>query len=184
MLVTISGVVVVAGKRYRNVAPVFSIDDDQDTQESFLPSSFSLEGIFSAASGGSSGAKLTSTTPQEEYVQLTEFLKQPEILDYFKCQEVHSNGSMYDSYLAITQTHLVVVREFSGKRGQVIGRRALSSIVKISARKRHRDLITFKYGNAGDENVVITDMDRFVIPNANEATTVISNHILQSHKEV
>lgn len=90
---------------------------------------------------------------------------------------------MYDSYLAITQTHLVVVREFSGKRGQVIARRSLNSIVKISARKRHRDLITFKYGNAGEENVVITDMDRFVIPNANEATTVISNHILQSHKE-
>lgn len=79
----------VAGKRYRNVAPVFSIDDDQDTQESFLPSSFSLEGIFSAASGGgASSAKLTPSTPQEEYVQLTVFLREPEILDYFKCQEV------------------------------------------------------------------------------------------------
>lgn len=178
----------VAGKRYRNVAPVFSIDDDQDTNESFLPTSFSLEGIFSSGGGNNNAKSPTSSSspavpPADEFVQLPVFLKQTEILDYFKCQEVHMNGTMYDSYLAVTSTHLVVVREYSGKRGKVIARRLLGSIVKISARKRHRDLITFKYGNAGDENVVITDMDRFVIPNASEATTVISNHILQRHKE-
>lgn len=116
-------------------------------------------------------------------MQLPVFLKQHDIHDYFKCQEVHMNGTMYDSYLAISNTSLIVVREYSGKRGKVIARRSLSSIVKISAKKRHRDLITFKYGNAGEENVVITDMDRFVIPNASEATTVISNHILKRHKE-
>lgn len=162
------------------MAPVFSIDDDQDTNESFLPTSFSLEGIFS--SGASGGAK-SPTTMQDEFVQLPAYFKQPEILDYFKCQEVHMNGTMYDSYLAITHTHLIVVREFTGKKGKVIARRLLSSIVKISAKKRHRDLITFKYGTAGEENIVTTDMDRFVIPNASKATTAISNHILQRHRE-
>ena len=166
------------------MAPVFSIDEDGDTAESFLPTSFSLEGIFASVNGGAKSPTTPQPPPQEEYVQLPAFLKQPDILDSFKCQEVHTNGAMYDSYLAITPTHLVVVREFSGKKGKVIARRLLASIVKISARKRHRDLITFKYGNAGEENVVITDMDRFVIPNASHATTVISNHILQRHKEV
>lgn len=163
------------------MAPVFSIDDDQ---ESFLPNSFSLDGIFSVGGGGggvgSSSTASVLKSPQDELVQLPTFLKQPEILNYFQCQEVHSNGSMFDSYLAITATHLIVVREFNEKKGQVIARRPLSSIVKISARKRHRELITFKYGNSGEENVVITDMDRFVIPKANEATTVISNHIVKS----
>lgn len=164
---------------------MFSIDDE-DANDSFLPTSFSLEGIFSSVAkspAASTPATTAAPPPQEEFVQLPVFLKQPEIVDYFKCQEVHSNGTMYDSYLAITPSHLIVVREFSGKRGKVIARRLLSSIVKISARKRHRDLITFKYGNAGEKDVVVTDMDRFVIPNASEATTVISNHILQSHKE-
>lgn len=165
------------------MAPVFSIDDDQDTNESFLPTSFSLEGIFASGQSSKSPNTAAQSTSQPEEFELMVFLKQKDILDYFKCQEVHMNGTMYDSYLAITETHLVVVREYSGKRGKVIARRLLSSIVKISARKRHRDLITFKYGNAGEENVVITDMDRFVIPNASEATTVISNHILQRHKE-
>lgn len=161
---------------------MFSIDDDQETNESFLPTSFSLEGIFSSAGGSGVKSPVTPTAVQEELVQLPVFLKQAEILDYFQCQEVHINGTMYDSYLAVTPTHLIVLREYSGKRGKVIARRLLSSIVKISARKRHRDLITFKYGNA-EENVVITDMDRFVIPNASEATTVISQHILRLHKD-
>lgn len=174
----------VVGKRYRNVAPVFSIDDE-DVHDSFLPTSFSLEGIFSSGSTAAANNNVPgkSAAIAEDYVQLPGYLKQPEILNYFKCQEVHMNGTMYDSYLAITSTQLIVVREFSGKKGQVIARRPLLSIVKISARKRHRDLITFKYGNAGDENVVITDMDRFVIPNAHEATPIISKHILQQQKD-
>lgn len=165
------------------MAPVFSIDDDQDTNESFLPTSFSFDGIFAGGSARSpTGAPPSQPPPREELVQLPVFLKQPEIVDYFKCQEVRINGDMYDSYLAITDTHLIVVRELNGKKGKVVARRSLASIVKILAKKRHRDLILFKYGNAREENVVITDMDQFVIPNSKEAVTVISNHIVQRVK--
>ena len=62
---------------------------------------------------------------------------------------------------------------------KIIVRCPLSSIVKIKAKIRNRDLITFKYGIPDDDNLTITDMDRFLIPIANEATKIISKYILQ-----
>lgn len=91
------------------------------------------------------------------------------------------NGYMYDSHLIVTNTHLIVLREQNKKDiAQVIVRRLLSSIVKITAKKRHRDLITFKYGFPDGDGLFVTDMDRFLIPNASEATAIVSNYIVKT----
>lgn len=60
------------------------------------------------------------------------------------------NGLMFDSYLIISAKNIIVLRE-TDKRGlaNMIVKRPLSSIVKITAKKRHKDLITFKYGVPG-----------------------------------
>lgn len=58
-------------------------------------------------------------------------------------------------------------------------RRALGSVVKITSKKRHPELITFKYGSLEDESVEITDLDRFLIPNAGEATKKIKQQIVK-----
>uniref|UniRef100_A0A0K8TQN7 TBC1 domain family member 23 n=1 Tax=Tabanus bromius TaxID=304241 RepID=A0A0K8TQN7_TABBR len=154
------------GKRYRDVAPVFSIDDEHDDHmtesEAFDPQT------------GSSGED------HQEIVVLNQYLKSSGIINSFKCQEVHMNGHMYDSHLIVTQTHLIVLRELAKKgTAQVIVRRPLSNIVKITAKKRHRDLITFKYGISDGDSLVITDMDRFLIPNASAATVIVSKLIVQ-----
>lgn len=155
------------GKRYRNMAPVFSIDDENDENQS-------NEVISSDVSN--------ETT--KEIISLQSYLKNPDVVDYFKCQEVHVSGYMYDSNLIVTKTHLIVVRDLNKKgQAQVIVRRLLSSIVKITAKKRHRDLITFKYGVPDGDTLLITDMDRFLIPNASNATAIVSKYITKQLEE-
>lgn len=152
------------GKRYRNVAPVFSIDDDNDELQSNLQHNPDEVDHKNA----------------HETVSLQQYLKSSDVINFFRCQEVHMNGYMYDSHLIVTKTHLIVLRDLSKKDfAQIIVRRPLSTIVKITAKKRHRDLITFKYGVPDGETLLITDMDRFLIPNASEATTIVSKHIVK-----
>nr|CAH7738603.1 unnamed protein product [Callosobruchus chinensis] len=147
------------GKRYRDVAPVFSIDDDQD-------------------SGGT--VQHVTDSDEQELVQIQQYLRKPEVIEHFPCQEVKLNGFMYKSHLIVTRTELIVLREVPDAKGaaELIVKRPLSAIVKITARKRHPELITFKYGVPDGENLKISDMDRFLIPNAERATKVVSDQIL------
>lgn len=151
-------------QRYRNVPPVFSINDEDDDPRS-----------------ESSRRDIPDSNSLEEIVELNVFLKEHHIVDNFSCQEVLLDGYMHDSYLVVTETHLVVLRELPNKRGyvKVMSRRPLSTIVKITAKKRHPELITFKYGIPDGDNLLIKDMDRFLIPNASVATKVVSNQIVQ-----
>ncbi|XP_044749127.1 TBC1 domain family member 23 [Coccinella septempunctata] len=152
------------GKRYRNVAPVFSIDDDHDY-----------------ITGGENPKEEEET---RELVQIQQWLKNPSIVEHFPCEEVKLNGFMYKSHLIITTSDLVVLREVQDQKGvaEVIVKRPLSAIVKITAKKRHPELITFKYGIPDGENLIISDMDRFLIPNADKATKVVSEQILNQLK--
>ncbi len=115
------------GRRYRNVAPVFSIDEENDEQ------------------AGNDEASQQTEENTKEVVTIQNYLQNSDVIASYKCQEVHMNGYMYESHLIVTKTHLVVLRDLDKKgTAQVIVRRPLSSIVKITAKKRHRDLITFK----------------------------------------
>lgn len=150
------------GKRYRNVAPVFSIDEDN---------------VDSALDDTEPNANYENNV--RETVNIQNYTKNPDVITILKCQEVHMNGYMYDSHLILTKTHLIVLRDLDKKgTAEIIVQRPLSNIVKITAKKRHRDLITFKYGIPDGEELLITDMDRFLIPNASEATALVSKQII------
>lgn len=151
-------------QRYRNVPPVFSINDEDDDSRS-----------------DSLRRDYTDSDSLEEIVELQSYLKEHNIVDSFPCQEVLLNGYMHDSYLVVSETHLIVLRDIPNKKGaaKVMSRRPLSTIVKITAKKRHPELITFKYGVPDGDNLLIKDMDRFLIPNASVATKVVSNQIVQ-----
>lgn len=152
----------IGGKRYRDVAPVFSINDDQEnvTEQHNLDED--------------------SKEDRRESVPLASWLRSPEVLEHFPCQVVKLNGFMYRSHLLVTATHLIVLREADGHgMAAVEVRRPLSAIVKITAKKRHPDLITFKYGVSDGDSLVISDMDRFLIPNAERATKAVSDQILK-----
>lgn len=172
-----------SGDPYRHMGSVFSIDEDQeDSVVSDLPPSrmTANSSSGSTATDYRGGAGGSSFADQREIVQLSSFLKSPDVIKAYKCQEVHLNGHTYDSHLIVTGTHLVVVRDL-GRRGeaQAIVRRPLSSIVKITAKKRQRDLITFKYGMTNGDTLVVSDMDRFLIPNASAATELVSQQIIR-----
>lgn len=147
-------------KRSRKTTPVFSIDDDQELDMT-----------------------MTNNESEEpiEVVSIQQWMKDPKLLHSFKCQEVKVNGDLCDSLLLITDSHLIVLREIQERKGaaHVIVKRPLTSIVKITSRKRHSDLITFKYGTTQYNDTVISDMDKFLIPNASEATKLITQQILK-----
>lgn len=58
-------------------------------------------------------------------------------------------------------------------------RRALGTIVKITSKKRHPDLITFSYGSNEETGIKITNRDRCVIPTAGEATKIVKQQIMK-----
>lgn len=150
-------------KRQKKTGPVFSIDDDQELDMT-----------------------MTNNESEEpvEVVSIQQWMKDPKLLHSFKCQEVKVNGDLCDSILLVTDTHLIVLREIPERKGaaHVIVKRLLTSIVKITSRKRHSDLITFKYGTTQYNDTVILDMDKFLIPNAGEATKLITQQILKQLK--
>ncbi|CAH0406933.1 unnamed protein product [Chilo suppressalis] len=150
-------------QRYRNVPPVFSINDEDDDSRS------------------DSRKDIVDSESLEEIVDIQTYIKEHNVVSSFPCQEVLINGYMHDSHLIVTETHLVVLRDILNKKGtaKVMSRRPLSTIVKITAKKRHPELITFKYGIPDGDNLLIKDMDRFLIPNASVATRVVSNQIVQ-----
>lgn len=119
-----------------------------------------------------------------EIVSIQSWLKNPDVIAHFPCQEVKMNGFMFDSHLLITESELVVLREIGRKKdtAEVIVKRPLSAIVKITAKKRHPQLITFKYGVPEGESLVISDMDRLLIPEAQKATKIVSEQILKQLK--
>ncbi|XP_050576523.1 TBC1 domain family member 23 [Bombus affinis] len=147
-------------KRQKKTGPVFSIDDDQELDMT-----------------------MTNNESEEpiEVVSIQQWLKDPKLLYSFKCQEVKVNGDLCDSILLITDTHLIVLREIQERKGaaHVIVKRPLTSVIKITSRRKHSDLITFKYGTTEYNDTVISDMDKFLIPNASEATRLITQQILK-----
>ncbi|ROT85326.1 TBC1 domain family member 23 [Penaeus vannamei] len=117
-----------------------------------------------------------------EVVKVSQWLKKPDVITSFACHQVKENGYMYKCHLLLTDTLLFVIRESETKSGEghVTARRTLASIVKITSKKRHPDLITFKYGTTSpDGEVTVSDMDRFLIPKASEATKIIKEQIMK-----
>lgn len=131
------------GKRYRNLAPVFGLyEDDPD-----MGASFTEEEV-----------------DNKELINIQDYLKSTaDIVQTFKCQEVQINGAMYESYLVLTSKRIEVIRELDSGMGKIHVKRPLTNIVKITAKKRHRDLITFKYGIPDGDNLIITGEELVLI---------------------
>lgn len=131
------------GKRYRNLAPVFGIDEDYE------------------ASGGAESPDFTEDEVDggKDRIHIQDYIKSiPDLVQHFKCQEVQINGAMHESFLVLTKKKIEVIRELDNGMGKISIKRPLSNIVKITAKKRYRDLITFKYGahDENGENLIIT----------------------------
>lgn len=66
------------------------------------------------------------------------------------------------SHLLITATHMYCLREIASRKGfaYIQSRQALNSVVKITSKKKHPELITFKFGTNNSAGVEISAVER------------------------
>lgn len=94
------------------------------------------------------------------------------------CQRVGETGLLMPCHLLVSLTQLVVL--LPGPRPNTAipsSSRHLSSIVKITSKKRQPEIITFKFGTSQNDEVTVFDMDRFFIPTAGKVTAVVKTQI-------
>ena len=58
-------------------------------------------------------------------------------------------------------------------------RHKLETVLKITAKKKNPDIITFKFGTGAGETAIVNEQLRFRIPNTHKATEAIKNQILK-----
>ncbi|KAF4112203.1 TBC1 domain family member 23 isoform X1 [Onychostoma macrolepis] len=151
------------GKPYRGVKPVFSIGDEEEYDTDEIDSSS------------------ISDDDRKEIVNIQTWINKPDVKHHIPCNEVKETGHMFPSHLLITATHMYCLREIAARKGfaYIQSRQALNSVVKITSKKKHPELITFKFGNNNAAGVEIVAVERYLIPNAGDATKVIKQQIMK-----
>ncbi|XP_051985750.1 TBC1 domain family member 23 isoform X1 [Xyrauchen texanus] len=151
------------GKPYRGVKPVFSIGDEEEYDTDEIDSSS------------------ISDDDRKEIVNIQTWINKPDVKHHIPCNEVKETGHMFPSHLLISATHMYCLREIAARKGfaYIQSRQALNSVVKITSKKKHPELITFKFGNNNAAGVEIVAVERYLIPNAGDATKVIKQQIMK-----
>ncbi|XP_059416364.1 TBC1 domain family member 23 isoform X2 [Carassius carassius] len=151
------------GKPYRGVKPVFSIGDEEEYDTDEIDSSS------------------ISDDDRKEIVNIQTWINKPDVKHHIPCNEVKETGHMFPSHLLITATHMYCLREIAARKGfaYIQSRQALNSVVKITSKKKHPELITFKFGNNNASGVEISAVERYLIPDAGDATKVIKQQIMK-----
>jgi len=111
-------------------------------------------------------------------VELKDLEKQSDTIHLAACQRVGETGLLSPCHLLVSTTQLVVLNP-GPKPGTCLpsSSRHLSSIVKITSKKRQPEIITFKFGTSQNDEVTVFDMDRFFIPTAGKVTAVVKTQI-------
>ncbi|XP_055364328.1 TBC1 domain family member 23 isoform X2 [Betta splendens] len=151
------------GKPYRGVKPVFSIGDEEEYDTDEIDSSS------------------MSDDDRKEIVNIQTWVNKPDVKHHIPCNEVKETGHMFPSHLLVTATHMYCLREIASRKGfaYIQSRQALNSVVKITSKKKHPELITFKFGSNNSTGVEISAVERYLIPNAGDATKVIKQQIMK-----
>ncbi|XP_044298665.1 TBC1 domain family member 23 isoform X3 [Varanus komodoensis] len=151
------------GKPYRGVKPVFSIGDEEE---------YDTDEIDNTS---------VSDDDRKEIVNIQTWINKPDIKYHFPCTEVKETGHRFPCHLLVTATHMYCLREIVSRKGfaYIQSRQALNSVVKITSKKKHPELITFKYGNSTTTGIEILAIERYLIPNAGEATKAIKQQIMK-----
>ncbi|XP_051778534.1 TBC1 domain family member 23-like [Erpetoichthys calabaricus] len=149
------------GKLYRGIKPVFSISDEDNTDE-----------IDSA---------YMSDNDYKDIVHIQTWINKPDIKHHIPCNEVKETGQLLPSHLLVTASHLYCLREIASRRGfaYIQSRRALTSVVKITSKKKHPELITFKYGNSNSTGLEVLAVERYMISNAGDAARAVKQQIVK-----
>eukprot|EP00088_Acartia_fossae_P047556 TRINITY_DN5156_c0_g1_i6.p1 TRINITY_DN5156_c0_g1~~TRINITY_DN5156_c0_g1_i6.p1 ORF type:complete len:637 (+),score=133.37 TRINITY_DN5156_c0_g1_i6:49-1959(+) len=96
-----------------------------------------------------------------------------------ECQRITETGSLTPCHLLITSTHLTTLVPVPSQQDKVTPSAShhLSTIVKITSKKKQPEVITFKYGTSNRDEVTVFDMDRYYIPTAGKVTMLVKQQI-------
>lgn len=140
-----------SSKRYRNMAPVFAIDEDDNNQDS-------------------------EDEPDDaaHYNSLSVLLNKSNVIASFDCQHIRNDGTVIPGKLVLAINNLIIVEVDTKDSNKICSlvNHSLGTILNIKCRKKRPDLIIFEY--SGPEK----DIDRFIIPQSQKATDIISKQIM------
>ena len=117
----------------------------------------------------------------------------PDVKHCFECQAVTPDSRLVAAHLLVTSDHMYCLVEVRGRRSKrgfkqtwvkLKQERLLYTVVKITSRRSLPELITFKFGDVTQigetDDVAIVAADRYLIPNAGDATRLIKQLIVQA----
>lgn len=142
-------------KRYRNHGDVFVIaDEDEENEEA------------------------STEDGKGQMVNISLYTAASDLYYNCPCNEM-VESELYCSHLLLTKDSIVVLRELSDRVGWAVvkHRHKIQSVLKITAKKKHPDIITFTFGHGSGQSAVPTHQIRFQMPNPQKATAAIKAHI-------
>lgn len=157
------------GRRYTGAMSSRASSFDSTTNEEF-------------SNGTTASASIGTTTPMStgfdgepiQEVQLDSWLEEAAIFASYKCAQIKGSAK-HPGYIAISKTHLWVLREIANNRGffSIAAKRALDSIVKITSKRKQPDMIIFHYGDASQLSTTLH------IPQPYEVIKLIKREIVR-----
>ena len=136
-----------------------------------------------------------------QLVNISMYSTAPGVLHSYPCSEVTSGGQLlprlsthyylcqcliyfaHCSHLVVTADSLIIIRELSDRAGwgRVRHTHKLLTIFKITAKKRHPDVVTFRFSRDDDDDNSSPPL-RLRIPNTSKATSAIASQITNNMK--
>ncbi|CAF3202990.1 unnamed protein product [Rotaria socialis] len=159
------------GKLYRqpNQASVFSLDDDQEQEDE---------------------KTLSKQQDAPELVDVESWFLRSDMLYKYECEHIDEHNRTHPSLLLVSSTHLFILRKLPEHKtmANLVSRRPLESITKITSKKNFPEIITFRYATNQDEQEkkvkaktkLSIDCDRVYLPDAGDATKNIKLLIVKS----
>lgn len=123
------------GRRYTGSNSRYAIDDNEDDL---------------STKHKQSGHEAHSEPVQE--IQIDVWQQQTKLLAFKKCAQIKGTVK-YPGYVALTSTHLWILREIPHNKGfaSIAAKRPLNMVVQITSKRRQPDLIIFRYGYSNQQ---------------------------------
>eukprot|EP00041_Stephanoeca_diplocostata_P021827 m.515675 g.515675 ORF g.515675 m.515675 type:complete len:355 (+) comp21923_c0_seq14:2241-3305(+) len=146
-----------AAAPYRANDRVFSIEDADGLEQSHH--AFGKGGGADLDLAGAINRNAKNAIEGDLIVFIDKLRKQPAVKHVFKCSEVSLEGYLFPSHIVLTSSHILKLRDRSSKEAIVLARRHLSRIARITAKKKHPNLLTlvFETEKSDTGGIEVTD---------------------------
>ena len=134
---------------------MFSIDDDDAEEERQAQEEYDRHKPGKGGGADLDLARAVKHRTKEGYivVDVDAIDKQSSVRHSFLCAQVTEKGYMIPSHLVLTDKHVILLREQLGNPAEalVMWRREYAKLIKIAAKKKHPDLLSFYFECEADE---------------------------------